>query len=299
MKIGYPCINNSLECRGNSTFRLKSYSEERLLQTVENNLNCLTHILRYNVKKDLLFFRITSGLVPFASHEVCQFDWVERFSSDFKRIGKFALENNLRISMHPDQFTLLNSPSEDVTRRSFQELQYHADVLDALELPLNARIQVHVGGIYGDKNAALKRFVRRYQELPPAVAKRLTVENDDHLYSLRDCLRLHDETGVPILFDSFHHACFNNGEDMRDALEQAASTWTEDYGILMVDYSSQKAGARTGTHAESLDEADFSAFLEATRGLDFDIMLEIKDKEVSALKAIKIRNSLGLCQPEK
>ena len=112
--------------------------------------------------------------------------------------------------------------------------------------------------------------------------------NDDRLYSLKDCLSVHQKTGIPILFDVFHHQCLNKGETLRQGLELAASTWKKADGIPMVDYSSQQRGQRPGSHAKSIDLQLFQKFLYETKGLDFDLMLEIKDKEESALKALKI-----------
>jgi UV DNA damage endonuclease len=105
-KIGYPCINLTIGCKSDKTFRLKSYSERRLIETVNNNLDCLLRILKFNVQHDLLFFRITSDLVPFASHPICKFNWQNYFRSKFEYIGEFIRKNEIRISMHPDQFTL-------------------------------------------------------------------------------------------------------------------------------------------------------------------------------------------------
>ena len=87
MKLGYPCINWTIGCKGDRTFRLKSYSDDRLIETVQNNLDCLHQMLRFNVEKNLLFFRITSDLIPFASHPICTFNWQDHFKKDFKRIG--------------------------------------------------------------------------------------------------------------------------------------------------------------------------------------------------------------------
>ncbi|MFX0161981.1 MAG: UV DNA damage repair endonuclease UvsE [Candidatus Hodarchaeota archaeon] len=294
MKIGYPCINRSIGCTANSAFRLASYSEERLIKTVKNNLDCLAKILRYNVENDLLFFRISSDLVPFASHPVCKFDWMNHFSFQFKEIGDYIKENGLRISMHPDQFILINSIREKVVQRSIKELDYHCKVLDAMGLESTAKIQIHVGGVYGDKPKSIERFVERYESLSGSIKKRLVIENDDRLFSLKDCLYINQSTGIPIVFDNFHHECLSNGESIRDAVIQAQATWKDKDGMLIVDYSSQKEGEKRGKHAETIDLNLFKNFLNEIKSLDFDIMLEIKDKEKSALKALKLLKKLKI-----
>lgn len=292
MKIGYPCINRSLGYKSNSTFRLASYSEERLIKTVQNNLDCLALILKFNTENDLLFFRITSDLVPFASHPICQFDWINYFKIQFKEIGDYIKENNLRISMHPDQFVIINSLKEDVVQRSIDELQYHCNVLDAMNLDESAKIQLHVGGVYGDKPRAIKRFIERYNSVNESIRKRLVVENDDRLFNLKDCLEVHQMTKIPVIFDSFHHECFNSGESIKEAIVQAQATWKKSDGVPMVDYSSQKPDKKKGTHAISIDNSLFRKFITETKGLDFDIMLEIKDKERSAIEALKLLKSM-------
>jgi UV DNA damage endonuclease len=293
MKIGYPCINRGIGCTTNSTFRLASYSDERLVQKVENNLNCLLKILQYNVQKGFYFFRISSDLVPFASHPVCTFDWAGHFRGKFRKVGEFIKEHKIRISMHPDQFVLINALKDDVVERSVKELEYHCTLLDEMALDSTAKIQIHVGGAYGDKQAAIERFVDRYKSLGPALRRRLVIENDDRLFSLKNCLVVHEETGVPLLFDTFHHQCLNSGESLRLGLERSGNTWKKRDGIPMVDYSSQQPGHRQGAHAKTIDVPLFKEFLEQTKELDFDLMLEIKDKEKSAIKALKVLRSLS------
>jgi len=285
MKVGYPCLNRSIGCTPGRTFRLASYSPERLAAAVGWNLDCLERILEFNRDNGLLFLRITSDLVPFASHPVCAFPWPEEFAGRFAALGKIIRGSGMRISMHPDQFTLINSPDAEIFKRSAAELSYHARVLDLLGLDLTARIQIHAGGAYGDKTAASARFCGRFDLLPEAVRRRLVVENDDRLYSVGDCLDISRRTGVPVLFDSFHHRLNGRGESAAAALALAAATWKKADGPPMVDYSSQKKGARAGSHAESIDLRHFARFIVATAGIDFDVMLEIKDKERSALRA--------------
>ena len=285
MKIGYPCLNRTIGCTPSRTFRLSSYSPERLEETVRLNLECLVRILDFNRSNGLLFLRITSDLVPFASHPICTFPWQEEFSERFAVLGEMMRRDGMRISMHPDQFTLINSPDPDIFRRSAAELAYHAAVLDLLGLDLTARIQIHAGGVYGDKKKSLERFCARFEQLDEKIRRRLAVENDDRQYSVADCLQISRRTGIPVLFDSFHHQLNGNGEPLGTALRQAAATWKKKDGLPLVDYSSQKKGGRRGSHAESIDLEDFAGFIAAGEGLDLDIMLEIKDKEKSALHA--------------
>jgi len=288
MKIGYPCINWTIGCKGDRTFRLKSYSEERLIETVENNLDCLTKMLKYNIDNNLLFFRITSDLVPFASHPICKFNWQKYFKNKFKEIGEIIKENNIRISMHPDQFIVLNSIKTDVVKRSIAELYYHTEILDLMKLEKTSKIQLHAGGAYANKKESLIRFAENFKKLDRKIKDRLVIENDDRIFSFQDCLFLHSKTDIPLLFDVFHHSILNNKESIKNILEKQNKTWKNIDGIPMVDYSSQKPGFRDGSHAEKIDLKDFGSFLKQSKPYDFDIMLEIKDKENSAKKALKI-----------
>ena len=289
MKIGYPCINTSIQRNHKSTFRLASYSEMRLIQTVRDNLAHLEKILKFNVENRLLFFRISSDLVPFASHPICKFNWINNFKSEFKQLGEYIKANNIRISMHPDQFVILNSSNDKVTDNSINELKYHCNILDAMDLDQTAKVQIHVGGVYGDKPRAIKKFIECYSTLSEAIKKRIAIENDDHLFNLKDCLEIHQQTGIPIIFDNFHHECFNySKESIVQAIKKARLTWKVKDGLPMLDYSSQSKGERKGKHAATLDPLLFCNFIMETQRLDFDVMLEIKDKEKSALAALKL-----------
>lgn len=288
MKIGYPCINYSVPCRGNKTFRLASYAEDRLIETVGKNISCLCTILEYNAAHGILFFRITSDLVPFASHPVCTFDWQAHFSTELGTAGDFIREHNMRISMHPDQFVLINALDADIVARSIAELEYHARVLDSLGLDGSAKIQIHIGGVYGDRASSIARFSECYRLLPPEVRRRLVIENDDRAYTVADCLDVSELTGIPVLFDAFHHEVNGAGEPVADVICRVAPTWKKTDGIPMADYSSQQPGARKGNHAARLDPHHFRLFLEASRPFDLDIMLEIKEKEAAAIAALRI-----------
>jgi UV DNA damage endonuclease len=251
----------------------------------------MAKILQYNAEHNLLFFRISSDFVPFASHPVCKFDWQKRFKKEFALLGEFIKSHGMRISMHPDQFVLINATEENIVERSVAELEYHCKVLDSMGLDESAKIQIHVGGVYGDKKAAIERFAKQYEKLSPQLKKRLCVENDDRLFSVKDCMQVHELTGMPVIFDSFHHQCFNNGEPLKKAMLSASKTWKKKDGILMADYSSQQPEMRKGSHASHIDIDDFNKFISQSKEVSFDLMLEIKDKELSALKAKEILNT--------
>ena len=290
MRIGYPCINRTIDCTANSTFRLKSYSETRLKDSIKNNLLCLRKILQFNLEHRLLFFRISSDLVPFASHPINKFNWQTYFQEDFEEIGAFIIKNKMRISMHPDQFTLINSIKEEIFERSKKELIYHAEILDLMELDKSAKIQIHVGGAYGDKQKSIERFIERFDELDDSVVQRLVIENDDKLYDLNDCLKINAEIHIPILFDNFHNKLHNSATPTKhESFKLAMKTWNEKTdGLPMVDYSSKKDNGSPRQHAETINIEDFDLFLKQTMPFDFDLMLEIKDKEKSAIKAVEL-----------
>lgn len=162
--------------------------------------------------------------------------------------------------------------------------------MDALGLSNQAKIQIHVGGIYGNKSASIKRFIKNYENLSSNIKRRLVIENDDRLYNANDCLYIHQYTGTLIIFDNLHFYCLNNGENFIDALLATRKTWNFDVdGIPMLDYSTQDLNSPSiGKHTNTIDIEDFKEFITPIKNSDYDIMLEIKDKELNAAKALEI-----------
>ena len=286
MRIGYACINTSIDCTSNATFRLKSYSEKLLREKIKSNLECLKKILAWNISHNIKFFRIGSSLIPFASHQINKLIWEKEFEKEFKEISNIISKNKIRITMHPDQFVVLNSPNEKTLKQSINEIEYHSRDLEQLKTDEKAKILIHVGGVYGDKPKSIKRFIENYNKLPKKIKKHLVIENDDKSYSVKDCLEINKKTSVPIVFDIFHHQCLNNGESLNQAFSQIKKTWMKKDGCPILHYSEQKTNARKGSHSETISAKKFKETIEKIKSKDFDIMLEVKDKEKSTLKII-------------
>jgi UV DNA damage endonuclease len=214
--------------------------------------------------------------------------WQEIFEEKFRKIGNYIKKNNMRITMHPGQYTVLNSNKEGVFKRSLKEIEYHVEVLDLMHLNSTAKVQVHVGGVYNNKSKSKKRFIRRYSEYSSNIKERLVIENDDKSYNLSDCLDINQSTEIPIIFDVYHHQCNSSGENINMAFKKFFETWRQKDGTPIIHYSNEHPTKGKPSHSEHIDLSDFRYFIKETRNFDFDIMLEIKDKEQSALKAIDL-----------
>jgi UV DNA damage endonuclease len=293
MKIGYPVTNLGLGCITSHTFRLAALSEERLFATVEENLDCLEQTLQWNVAHNLLFYRISSGLIPFASHPSMVYDWQGRFAEQLARIGTYIRDHDFRISMHPGQYVVINSPHQTTFENSVRELQYHSELLDLMGLDETHKVQIHLGGLHGNPAESTQTFIDRYKELPAAVRQRLVIENDERIASLQDCLKINAATSIPVLFDTLHHQVNNAGETVLKGVKLAMATWQEKDGLPMIDYSTQNPDKKTGAHAITLDTDKFRAFAKSLKALDIDIMFEIKNKEASVLQAQIILQTLS------
>lgn len=292
IRIGYACINTKLPSP-NRTCRLKNATPEKILELSSANLAALERILHWNVAHGIELFRITSDVIPFGSHNLNKLPWRRLLRAQCERLGRLIHKEGLRVSMHPGQFTVLNSPRREVVESSVKELHYHAEFLDALEIGDSHKIVIHLGGIYDDKSQSLSRFIQTYQTLDARVKARLVVENDERCYSIADALSAAQAIGVPVVFDVFHHR-WNAGlkeHSVRSIIQKAARTWGERDGRAKIHYSNQWPGKPPGTHSKSISLRRFEEFHRTIEDLELDIMLEVKDKERSILK---IRRSLGI-----
>lgn len=300
MNIGYACLTVGVSGIKQRTCTMKNVSSDVLMGLIQSNLEALDKTLDYNIQNGIKLFRISSDIIPFGSHPVNTVKWWEIFSGKLKEIGRKAITNGIRLSMHPGQYTVLNSPDEAVVERAVEDLRYHARFLDAMGLGKEHKIVLHIGGIYGDKTDALKRFVQHYSCLDESIRQRLVIENDDRQYAISDVLSIGESEGIPVVFDNLHHQV--NPDNTRSDIEwitACASTWKQSDGPQKLHYPQQDDGKRPGSHSATLDVEGFFQFYKQLPTQDVDIMVEVKDKNLSALKCINTIASPKIQRLEK
>ena len=305
LNIGYACINMQLsypKLYGHNpkdkpittnrsmirrTFDTKGipYASEKTLLNVKD----LDTIIDWNIMYGYKFFRITSNLAPWKS----EYDWSDMpHIKDIKwylhSIGVKALTHEVRLTSHPGPFNVLTSPHEHVVKNCVNDLTNHGDVFDMMNLsrtPYN-KINIHIGGVYGDKQSAMDRFCKNFELLPDSVKTRLTVENDDKasMYSVQDLYDgVYKRIGIPIVFD-YHHHRFNTGDlSEQEALELAISTWPEDI-VPVVHYSESRSKEQLDESIKPQAHSDYVYDYIDTYGNNVDIMIEAKHKELAVKK---------------
>ncbi|MFA9396955.1 MAG: UV DNA damage repair endonuclease UvsE [Clostridiaceae bacterium] len=292
MKIGYACVPLTIQYRTNRRFSLKNFTKEKFITVTGENIKDLLEILKSNKKKDIYLFRISSDLIPFGSHNINNIMWWDVFKDEFIEIGEYIKDNLMRVSMHPGQYTVLNSMNEDTVKRAIADLEYHTRILDAMELDYSHKIVIHVGGVYGDKAVATNNFKQNFKRLSDSAKKRLILENDDKSYNIEDVLNICNDLSIPAVFDIFHHECYPSLGNIEDILKQVKKTWKEEDGDIKLHYSNADNEKRLGAHSKFIDSKQFICFYEKVKKYNPDIMLEVKDKDISAIKCGNIIKKL-------
>jgi len=287
MKIGYACITLGVYGIKQHSCRIKNATPERLKALIESNITTLDQTLDYNLDNDIKLFRISSGIIPFASHPMNTLRWWEIFSNSLKTLGQKAHDNGIRLSMHPGQYTVLNAIDEGVVSRAVADLRYHARLMDAMGLGPENKIILHIGGVYGDKGAATQRFIKQYRALDETIRKRLVIENDDHQYTIAEVLSIGEREGIPVVFDHLNHQVnLDNTRSEKAWIAACAKTWKAIDGPQKIHYSQQDVSKRPGAHSATIDLPQFLDFYRQLENHEVDIMLEVKDQNLSAIKCI-------------
>lgn len=289
MKIGYACLTIGVPNTNFKTCILKNATEKNLLNIIEHNLNVLENMIDYNIENNIKLFRISSSIIPFGSSPANKLEWWSIFSDKLSSIGEKAKESGIRVSMHPGQYTVLNSPTADVVDRAIEDLNYHNRFLDSLNVDMNNKIILHIGGVYDDKDGAIIRFIENYQRLSEGVKKRLVIENDDKCYNIEEALYIGSKLDIPVIYDNLHNKIlpYDTSKDDFYWINEVNKTWKREDGPQKIHYSQQDPDKKPGAHSTTIRASEFMEFVEGL-DRDLDIMLEVKDKNLSAVKCVNL-----------
>ena len=296
MKLGYACINSTLQAAGGITtnrgMRQKTFNEKGLDYVSELALqNCrdLVNIVKWNEEMGIKLFRMSSDLFPWMTfYDFTDLPDYNEIVEHLELVGLLAKEYNQRLTFHPSHFNALGSPNPVVVEKAIKELDKHSDIMDLIGLSTTVynKINIHVGGAYGDKEATLKRWIKSYYLLDDSTQKRLTIENDDkaNMYSVKELFDgIFQNIGIPIVFDYYHHKFNTGGLTEEQALKMASITWPE--GIAQCcHYSESRRKEKLDESIRPQAHSDIIYEKIQTYGLEPDIVIEAKMKEQAIFK---------------
>lgn len=296
IRLGYVALSKALDNLTTSStitytnFELSNKPYDKLYEIISNNLDSLKEILIYNIKNNIHFYRLTSKLIPLATHDKVNYDYISPFKEKFAEIGDLIKENKLRIDTHPDQYAVLNSVNSGVVKNTIEILDYHYKVLDALNIK-DKIIILHVGGNNFGKEKSIKRFINNFNKLPDYLKEAIAIENDDKIFNLRDVLFISKQLNIPVVLDYHHFICNPTDERIEDLIEEVFNTWNSKKVIPKIHFSSPKSKLKKEfrAHHDYVDMDSFINFIDRVKCLnrDFDIMIEAKAKDDALYRLVR------------
>jgi UV DNA damage endonuclease len=257
------------------------------------NIHNSLRLLRHNRAHDIRLYRFSSKLIPLMTHELLDgWDPIAVLKEEFAGLGAYVREHKMRTSFHPDHFTVLSTPREEVLKNSYKDLERHCAMLEAMGLNKNAKCNIHIGGSYGDKEQSMERFIRNFGGLDETVRSRLTLENDDKTYTAAETLEACERLQVPMVLDLHHHMVNHGGEKPEELWPRIQRTWEEagedteaslgmPYLPPKIHISSPKNGRDARAHADYVEAGPLAEFLRriAADTPVLDVMIEAKMKD--------------------
>lgn len=295
IRLGYVAISKSLENITSShtlnytNFQKSNNNINKIYEIIDKNLTDLEEIIKYNIKNNIHFYRLTSKLIPLDSHKDVHFEYIDQFRDKFLEISTLINNSNMRVDMHPDQFTVLNSVKKEVLDNTFRILNSQYQILEHLGIK-NKVIILHVGSNVLGKDNAIKRFINNFKKLPVKIQKAIVIENDDKIYNIKDVLDLCNTLNIPFVLDYHHHICNGSKEiDIAPYYEKIFATWKKINP--KIHFSSPKANNKKDmrSHNDYIDVDKFIEFIESIKKLPYniDIMLEAKEKDEALFRLVR------------
>jgi UV DNA damage endonuclease len=261
---------------------------EKLLFLTRENLDHTLRMLYYNVAHEIPLYRFSSSIVPLATHPEVRWDFVTPFQDQWQEIGELVKKKKLRISFHPNQFTLFTSAKSGITKNAVIDMDYHYRMLEAMGLENAGLINIHIGGAYGDKEKTLHRFHQNLQTLPALIKKQMTLENDDKTYNAEETLGACVKECVPFVFDYHHHMANPCEKSLEKLIPCVFETWENIGHPPKIHISSPKSEKEFRSHSDFVDLDFVLPFVKLLQefGHDVDFMIEAKAKDQAMLNLV-------------
>lgn len=288
IRLGYACISNVVGISSSSTTTLTYYKKldtlskkNKIDMIIRKNLENLEELIKYNIKNNIHFFRITAKLIPLM--DLVDID-LNKYKDSFIRIGKLIKENDIRVSTHVDEYCVLNSVNETVVINSIKILNNLKIVMDMFNIDYN--IIMHIGSKTNGIKESIKRFIYNFNLLNDDLKSRILLENDDKSYNVYQTLKLCEIIDVPMCLDIHHHYCNKCSRNIEYYLERIYKTYKNSKPKM--HFSSEKSKKEKRSHNDYINSNDFINFIKLLKkyNIDTDIMLEAKEKDLALLKLV-------------
>ena len=301
VQLGLCCLNTNLRAQKPPIFSsrsiiLKTLNEkgiDYLKQKIIENLKDTIKLIEWNEENGIKVFRLSSELFPHKSNPKA-IDYTFDFAVDLlKEIGIKAKKYNQRLTFHPGQYNVIASPREDVFNNTVLDLDYHASVLDLMEMDQNSVMVIHGGGVFKDKEKTKQRWCDRYNLLSDKIKKRLVLENCEKNFSIIDCLEISNKVNIPVIFDTHHFECYkilHPNEEFKDPdyyIPLILKTF-EKRNIKPKFHVSEQGTGKCGHHSDYIEIIpEYLLNIPQKYGVNIDIMIEAKMKEQAIFKLYK------------
>ena len=293
MKIGYSCSPLTINARTDKRVVSKNFSNEDFIEVLRENLINLKLILTHNIEHDIHLFRISSNILDNSPLYNASTDWTSILADEIAQISNLIKNNDIRVTMFPQKYTLLNSPNSKVIEKSIAFIKEHTKFMKALKLDTSHKIILEIGGIYTNKKLSIEKFINTYNSLSKDIKDRLVLTNDLKNYNYEDVLTICKKTSAPMLLNTLYDKASNENKlTLLEKLEFISQTWKNTCGKMIVHYSQQNHSKKKGEQSDTIFTDKFIAFYNTIQNFDVDITLETNDGDISAFKCKNILKEL-------
>lgn len=289
IRLGYACISKTLDITSSHTITYTNYEktrnkEEKLIEITNKNLNNLEEILKYNIKNNIHFYRMSSKIIPLATHPNIKINLLNIFKEKLEHIGNIIKENNLRVDIHLDEYCVLNSTNPNIVSSTINIIKFYKNMLKTMNI--ESYMILHIGSSAFGIEKSITRFINNFKKLDEESKNMIILENDDKVFKIEDVLKICKTLNIPMVLDHHHYKC-NRVEPLEQHIKEIIKTWKGKTPKMHI--SSKKNNKEFRSHHDYIDINDFIELTNISKkeNTDIDIMIEAKQKDMALFKLIR------------